>query len=60
MESAAAAERVWDELRQALGRDDVVTLTLPGFGSPRPDGFEPTKDGYAPSAERGRVVRGRR
>jgi pimeloyl-ACP methyl ester carboxylesterase len=37
---------VWAPLRDCLGRDDVVTPQFPGFGCPRPDGFEPTKEGY--------------
>lgn len=39
--------RIWDPLVAALARDDVVALALPGFGSPLPDGFEPTKERYA-------------
>ena len=37
---------VWDSLRAELSREDVVTLQLPGFGVPAPEGFEATKDGY--------------
>ena len=37
---------VWDPLKDHLG-GDVVTLGLPGFGSPLPDGFESTMEGYA-------------
>jgi pimeloyl-ACP methyl ester carboxylesterase len=37
---------VWTPLREVLARRDVVTPQLPGFGCPRPDGFEPTKEGY--------------
>ena len=37
---------IWDELRAALGRDDVVALSPPGFGAPLPPGFEPTSDAY--------------
>jgi len=37
---------VWDPMAQHLP-GDVVALSLPGFGSPRPDGFEPTKEVYA-------------
>jgi len=37
---------IWDPLIAELGRDDVVTLSPPGFGAPVPDGFEPTSDGY--------------
>ena len=37
---------VWDPLRAELDRDDVVTLDVPGFGSPTPPGFGATKDEY--------------
>ena len=37
---------VWDHLRAELGRDDVVALALPGFGSARPEGFGATKEDY--------------
>jgi pimeloyl-ACP methyl ester carboxylesterase len=37
---------VWDPLRSQLARDDVVALTLPGFGTPRPEGFGATKEEY--------------
>jgi len=38
--------RIWDPLLEELGRDDVVTVQLPGFGCPRPDGFGSTKEEY--------------
>lgn len=38
--------RVWRRLRRGLRRDDIVTLSLPGFGSKLPRGFEPSKDAY--------------
>jgi pimeloyl-ACP methyl ester carboxylesterase len=38
---------LWDDLRSELGRDDVVTLSLPGFGNARPEGFGATMDEYA-------------
>jgi pimeloyl-ACP methyl ester carboxylesterase len=38
--------RVWTALLSRLGRKDVVTLSLPGFGGPVPDGFDATKDAY--------------
>ncbi len=38
---------VWAPLIDALDRDDVATLQLPGFGCPIPDGFEPTMHRYA-------------
>jgi pimeloyl-ACP methyl ester carboxylesterase len=37
---------VWDRLKDHLA-GDIVTLSLPGFGTPLPDGFEPTKESYA-------------
>lgn len=37
---------IWDPLLAALGRDDVVALSPPGFGAPVPDGFQPTSDAY--------------
>ncbi len=37
---------IWGPLVEALDRDDVVTLSPPGFGSPVPNGFEATSDGY--------------
>lgn len=39
--------RVWDELAAALGRKDVVKLSLPGFGAAVPAGFGASKDDYA-------------
>jgi pimeloyl-ACP methyl ester carboxylesterase len=38
--------RVWDRLRKSLSRTDVITLSLPGFGSPLPEGFTATKEEY--------------
>ena len=37
---------VWGPLRDRLHRRDVVTLQLPGFGCPRPEGFGATKEDY--------------
>lgn len=37
---------VWGPLIGALGRDDAITLSPPGFGVPAPDGFSATVDGY--------------
>jgi pimeloyl-ACP methyl ester carboxylesterase len=37
---------LWEQLRGALGRNDVEALSLPGFGVPRPDGFGATKEEY--------------
>jgi len=39
-------ERVWDALRSHLHRTDVITLSLPGFGTSRPDGFGATMEEY--------------
>jgi pimeloyl-ACP methyl ester carboxylesterase len=38
--------RVWTALVSRLTRKDVVTLSLPGFGRPVPEGFDATKDAY--------------
>lgn len=38
---------IWDPLVECLDRDDVACLSLPGFGSALPDGFEPTMHRYA-------------
>ena len=40
-------EHVWHAVLARLGGAPAATLRLPGFGSPTPPGFEPTKDGYA-------------
>ena len=37
---------VWGPLLDELDRDDVVTLSPPGFGAPVPDGFGATSDEY--------------
>jgi pimeloyl-ACP methyl ester carboxylesterase len=37
---------IWGPLIDALGRDDVLTLSPPGFGAPLPDGFDPTYLAY--------------
>ena len=39
-------QRVWDHVVSRLGRKDVVTLSLPGFGSALPSGFGATKEAY--------------
>jgi pimeloyl-ACP methyl ester carboxylesterase len=39
-------EALWDPLREAMTRKDVVTLSPPGFGAPVPDGFGATSDEY--------------
>jgi pimeloyl-ACP methyl ester carboxylesterase len=37
---------IWQPLLGRLQRSDLVTLALPGFGAPRPDGFGATKEDY--------------
>src|SRR5262245_1179 len=38
--------RVWDAVIRQLDRQDVVAVSLPGFGCARPDRFRPTKESY--------------
>lgn len=38
--------RIWEPVRRHLDRTDVVTLALPGFDSPVPNGFTATKEAY--------------
>lgn len=38
---------LWSPLLARLERDDVIAVSLPGFGSARPAGFGATKDEYA-------------
>ncbi len=38
---------LWGPLADHLSGDHIVTLGLPGFGTPLPDGFEPTMEVYA-------------
>lgn len=40
-------DRVWAATLAALPRQDVLCLRLPGFGCPRPAGFDCTKEAYA-------------
>ena len=40
-------ERVWHAVLARLGRRDVLTVSLPGFGHAPPAGFDATKDAYA-------------
>ncbi|MBS2538415.1 alpha/beta hydrolase [Catenulispora sp. NF23] len=40
------ADTIWEGLRSELDRDDVITLSPPGFGAPVPEGFGATSDGY--------------
>jgi len=37
---------VWDTVVSRLDRRDVLTVSLPGFGCPVPDGFSATKEAY--------------
>ncbi len=37
---------IWDPLRSHLSRADTVALELPGFATPRPEGFAATKEAY--------------
>lgn len=37
---------VWNRLRSRLPAGETVTLALPGFGCPRPEGFAATKEDY--------------
>lgn len=39
-------DAIWDPLIDALGRDDVVCLSPPGFGAPLPDDFPATYLAY--------------
>jgi pimeloyl-ACP methyl ester carboxylesterase len=43
---APDTHRVWTALLARLARKDVVTLSLPGFGCPAPEGFDATKEAY--------------
>ena len=38
--------RVWEPVHPHLDRSDTVTLALPGFDSPLPDGFKATREEY--------------
>jgi pimeloyl-ACP methyl ester carboxylesterase len=39
--------RVWQALIERLQRNDVIALSLPGFGSATPPGFDCTKEAYS-------------
>ena len=39
-------DAIWDPLVEALGRDDVVRLSPPGFGAPLPADFPATMTAY--------------
>ena len=45
-------DAIWGPLVAALGRDDVVRLSPPGFGAPLPDGFSATFVEYRDWLER--------
>jgi pimeloyl-ACP methyl ester carboxylesterase len=45
-------EAIWNPLVDALGRDDVVRVSPPGFGSPLPDDFPATCLAYRDWLER--------
>jgi pimeloyl-ACP methyl ester carboxylesterase len=38
---------IWEPLLAALGHDNAIALSPPGFGAPVPDGFAATADEYA-------------
>jgi pimeloyl-ACP methyl ester carboxylesterase len=38
--------RLWDRMRKHLSQSDVIAVSLPGFGTPVPAGFVPTKEAY--------------
>ena len=38
--------RVWRDVFKSLTRRDVVTLGLPGFDVPLPEGFDSSKEAY--------------
>lgn len=37
---------MWDGVRSHLSREDVIAPSMPGFGTPVPDGFACTKEAY--------------
>ncbi|HUF52796.1 MAG TPA: alpha/beta fold hydrolase [Dehalococcoidia bacterium] len=37
---------LWEGVRSHLSRDDIITPSLPGFGSPTPDAWTATKEEY--------------
>src|SRR6201996_817410 len=45
-------DAIWGPLVEALGRDDVVRLSPPGFGAPLPDDFPATYLAYRDWLER--------
>jgi len=38
--------RLWEPLRQRLARRDVISVALPGFGTPLPASFDASKEAY--------------
>jgi pimeloyl-ACP methyl ester carboxylesterase len=46
-------EAIWNPLVDALGRDDVVRVSPPGFGAPLPDDFPATRLAYRDTLVRG-------
>jgi pimeloyl-ACP methyl ester carboxylesterase len=38
---------LWERVRAHLQRDDIIAISMPGFGTPRPPGFDATKEAYA-------------
>ena len=40
-------EHLWDGVRSHLTRTDIIASSMPGFGTPLPDGFDCTMDAYA-------------
>ena len=40
-------EHLWDGVRSHLTRTDIIAPSMPGFGTPLPDGFDCTMDAYA-------------
>lgn len=40
-------DHLWDDVRAHLSRTDTIALSMPGFGTPLPEGFDCTKEAYA-------------
>lgn len=38
---------LWDDVRSHLSRTDILAPSMPGFGTPLPEGFDCAKDAYA-------------
>jgi pimeloyl-ACP methyl ester carboxylesterase len=43
---APDTHRVWSVLLERTPRTELITLSLPGFGCARPDGFDATREVY--------------